>query len=125
MAKDKPKILVVEDSVEVYDLISRVVKGMGYDVKVVTTGKEAVVSVMAKKPDLILLDLGLPKINGADVLRRIKNIDKNISVIVITAYPDSDMAKDAIKQGVSDFVPKPFDINNLKRRITKALKSKS
>jgi len=124
MGKTNSQILIVEDDVEVYDLLSRVLKSMGYEnIKIAATGKDAVVKVMAEKPDLVLLDLGLPKIDGAAVLRRIKNIYENIPVIIITAFPDSDIAKEARKQGVSGFIAKPFDVNDLKQRIIKVLEA--
>lgn len=124
MGKTNSQILIVDDDVEVYDLLFRILKSMGYEnIKIATTGKDAVVKVMAEKPDLVLLDLGLPEIDGAAVLRRIKNIYENIPVIVITAFPDSDIAKEARKQGVSDFIAKPFDVNDLKQRIIKVLEA--
>jgi len=122
MAENNPRILIVEDSVRVSDLISRILEDMGYkNIRIATTGKDAVIEAKAKKPDLVLLDLGLPDIHSGEVLRRIKSIDKNIPVIIVTAYPYSMEAKEIQGQEIADFITKPFDINDFKKRITKVL----
>ncbi|MCK4353317.1 response regulator [candidate division WOR-3 bacterium] len=122
MTKNNYHILIAENDFEVSNLATMILKDMNYEnVRIATTGKDAVIDVMEEKPDLVLLGLKLPKVDGADVLRRIKNIDKNIPVIIITGYPDSDIARTVLKQGVFAFVTKPFKINEFKQNIIKAL----
>jgi len=119
--KKKPIILVVDDEKIVLELFQRILKKKEYTVLTANNDKEALESVEKEKPDLVILDLQLPGINGIEVLRRIKKIDENIEVIVITGYGTIKTVKTAMKLGAYDYITKPLAINYLSSLIKKAL----
>ena len=119
--KKKPIILVVDDEKIVLELFWRILKKKEYTVLTANNDKEALELVEKEKPDLVILDLQLPGINGIEVLRRIKKIDENIEVIVITGYGTKKTVKTAMKLGAYDYITKPLAINYLSSLIKKAL----
>lgn len=78
------------------------------------SGEEALKIIQSDNIKLVLLDIKLPDMDGIEVLRRIKKINKNISVIMITAFREGRAAQDAIREGASDYILKPFDLAYLK-----------
>ena len=105
------KILVVDDDKTVRGFLELFLKTKGFaDVVSAENGEDAVKIVEKENVKLILLDVMLPGMNGVEVLRKIKAINKNISVIMITGYPDEEKAKEAIREGVYDYIIKPFDL---------------
>ncbi len=123
--KRNPTILVVDDEKGVYDLFHRILKKNGYTVLVAKDGKEALELVDKKSPDLVILDLKLPDMNGIQVLRRLKKINENIEVIMITGYGTMKTARMAMSLGAYDYITKPFDINYIKALIKDALSTDS
>jgi len=105
------KILVVDDDKTVRGFLELFLKTKGFaDVVSAENGEDAVKIVEKENVKLILLDVMLPGMNGVEVLRKIKAINKDISVIMITGYPDEEKAKEAIREGVYDYIIKPFDL---------------
>ncbi|MEA3432484.1 MAG: response regulator, partial [candidate division WOR-3 bacterium] len=81
------------------------------------TGKEAILKVQEDIPNVVLLDLRLPDMDGREVLLKIKEINKDIPVIIITGYADLEIARNILKEGACDFVVKPFDLNYLETSV--------
>lgn len=109
--KAENKILVVDDDKSVRGFLELFLKTKGYaNVLTAENGEDAVKIVEKENVKLILLDVMLPGINGIEVLRRVKAINKDVNVIMITGYPDETKAKEAIKEGVYDYIIKPFDL---------------
>lgn len=105
------KILVVDDDKSVRYFLDLFLKKKGYqNVQSVETGQEALDIIKKEEVNLVLLDVRLPDLNGVEVLRRIKQINEQIPVIMITAYPEEEKAKEAIKEGAYDYIVKPFDL---------------
>lgn len=105
------KIMVVDDDKSVRGFLELFLKTKGFaDIQTAETGEEAIKIVEKEDVKLILLDVMLPGMNGLEALRKIKSIKKDISVIMITGYPDEEKAKEAIKEGVYDYIIKPFDL---------------
>lgn len=105
------KILVVDDDKTVRGFLELFLKTKGFaNVVSAENGEDAVKIVEKENVKLILLDVMLPGMNGVEVLRKIKAINKDISVIMITGYPDEEKAKEAIREGVYDYIIKPFDL---------------
>ena len=105
------KILVVDDDKTVRGFLELFLKTKGFaNIVSAENGEDAVKIVEKENVKLILLDVMLPGMNGVEVLRKIKAINKNISVIMITGYPDEEKAKEAIREGVYDYIIKPFDL---------------
>jgi DNA-binding NtrC family response regulator len=106
-------ILIVDDEPGVLESF-RIILEDDYDLFLATTGKEALKIVMDKEVGLVLLDILMPEMDGIEVLRKIKEIDDSIPVIMITASKDIEMAVKAMKSGAYDYITKPFDLHYLK-----------
>lgn len=119
--KGKPTILVVDDEKGVSELFHRILKEDEYTVLTANSGKEALELVEKKSPDLVILDLKLPDMNGIQVLHRLKKINENIEVIIITGYGTIKTARMAMRLKAYDYITKPFDINYIKALIKDAL----
>lgn len=111
------KILVVDDEVWACDPIKRFLEKKGYDVTVAHNGEDALEKVKNEKPDLMLLDIRMPGMDGMEALRRIREFDKDVGIIMVTAVKDEGMAKDAIKKGADEYVTKPIDLNHLETTV--------
>lgn len=125
-AGKKYKILIVEDNQENIDLLYYFLSPQGYDLTSVMDGQEAIKAVESEKPDLILLDIMLPKLDGFAVCERLKkdNDTKSIPIIMLTALKD---LKDKIKSlevGADDFISKPFENVELLARVKSLLRLK-
>lgn len=118
------KILIVDDDLDFQFTISNVLKEEKYEVAVVDNGKRAIKTVQKDPPDIVLLDIRLHDKNGIKVLEKIKKIDKNLIVIMITGYGGVEEAVRSMKLGAVDYITKPFDNRDLVHRIQKALQTK-
>ncbi len=116
------KVLIVDDESSVREGVSFGLK-RHYRVDVAATGEEALESVRSAPPDLVLLDIGLPGIDGVEALRQIKKIDPHIMVIMITAYDDIDTVISAMKYGAHDYITKPIRMDALKFAIGNVLET--
>lgn len=120
---DKKTILIVEDEPDILRLTSIRLKKLGYDVIMAIDGKEALDAIRSKRPDLVLLDLILPVMNGADVCKKTKNDEKlkHIPIILFTAHSDSMTAEKARKLGADDYIVKPFESDELTEKAERIL----
>ena len=118
------KILVVDDEIEICNLFAKVLAEEGYKVSTACNGKEALKKVGEEEPDLVLLDIIMPEMDGMEALAAIKKFSKNIQVIMITAYGTIDTVIKAAELGAYDYVTKPFDLEKAKGIIRKALKER-
>jgi len=121
----KPSILVVDDDEVMRDTLSDVLKKRGYEVSLATSGSGALSAIKKTIIDLVLLDMKLPDIDGLEVLRRIKEFDTEILVIMMTAYSDVQTAVSAMKSGAYHYINKPFELEELRLLIEKGLETKS
>jgi DNA-binding NtrC family response regulator len=124
MVAIKPNILIVDDDEVMCHTLSDVLKKMSYEVTSVQTGRNTLDTLQERIYDLILLDIRLPDMNGLEVLKQIREIDSGPFVIVMTAYADVQTAVKAMKTGAYDYINKPFEIDELKIVIKKALETK-
>lgn len=115
------KILVVDDEVSICELIKLNLEFEGYKVEMAFDGQEALDKVDTFKPDLVILDIMLPKINGYDVCRKI-NSDKSIPVILLTAKTDIIDRVLGLELGADDYITKPFDSRELLARVKALLR---
>jgi len=118
------RILIVDDDGDFLFPVSNVLKDEGYEVIAASNGKEAIKIFKYHSPDLVLLDIKLPDMNGIKMLEEIKNIEKDLIVIMITGYGGIDEAVKAMKLGAFDFLRKPFDNRELVMRVKKALQTR-
>jgi len=110
VTKEKsPNILVIDDDQVILDLLGKVLKKLGFQVALVKNGKEAVNLVRITTPDVILLDIIMPEMDGIAVLKEIKAFDPDIEVILITGFASLDSAVEALRYGAFDYIQKPFN----------------
>ncbi|MDW7645317.1 MAG: sigma-54 dependent transcriptional regulator [Desulfuromonadales bacterium] len=119
----KYKILVVDDEHLIRWSLEQNLRKQGYDVGTAASGEEALKAVQDDAPDLILLDIQLPGINGLDVLQKVKELDDEIIVIMVTALGVLETAVQAMRMGAFDYVNKPFNLDELAIVINKALET--
>ncbi len=117
------RILVVDDEFLIRWSLQQDLGKEGYDVLVAESGEEALRMVEADSPDLVLLDIHLPGLDGIKVLERIKTDDPEVPVIMITAYGLVESAVAAMRLGAFDYINKPFNLDDVKLSIRKALET--
>lgn len=118
------RILIIDDEIIIRKLFKRLLAGDEYKVLTASNGKKGVEIAKNEKLDLVVLDLKMPEMDGIETLKRIKEINKNIRVIIITAFGTIQSASDALNLGVDDFISKPFDIAKIRTTIKNVLKMK-
>ncbi len=109
-------ILVVEDDAPVRNLIGTTLKTHGYDYITATNGENAVMQASSNNPNIVLLDLGLPDIDGVDVIKKIRTWSQ-MPIIVISARAEDQDKIDALDAGADDYLTKPFSVQELLARI--------
>jgi diguanylate cyclase (GGDEF)-like protein len=117
----KGKILVVDDAPDTLEIIQKLLHYEGYDVTTVSTGEEGVKKVEEERPDVVLMDINLPGIDGTEALRRIRIINPYQCVVILTAFATVDNAVYALKEGAFDFVKKPFENEHLIHIVNQCL----
>ncbi len=118
------RVLVVDDD-EILQRTLRInLRARGHEVLLAATGKQALTSMLADQPELVLLDLGLPDLDGVEVLRRIRHRSA-VPVIVLSARQEADDKVEALDEGADDYVSKPFSMDELMARVRVALRRTS
>ncbi|MGH7543611.1 MAG: response regulator, partial [Gemmatimonadota bacterium] len=115
------RILIVDDEEPVLDILSEYFAGQGYAVRTAASGAEAIAAVGRERPDLVLLDVRMPDMDGVEVLRRLRAADGDLAVIMVTANEDLGLARETLKIGAFDYVAKPFDFRYLDRTVAAGL----
>jgi two-component system KDP operon response regulator KdpE len=116
-----PKILVVDDEPPIRKLLRMGLTSQGYDVLEAANGNAAL-ELLAKKPALVILDLGLPDIDGHDLLRRIRHRQESLPIIVLSSRGDEAGKVAALDLGADDYVTKPFGMEELFARMRAAMR---
>jgi two-component system, NtrC family, response regulator PilR len=117
----KPSVLLVDDETSMLELLRMLLKDEGYALRTASSVEEARSQLAAERPDLVLCDILMPDGNGLDLLKEIKQEDAHTAVVMMTAYTSTKAAIEAMKLGAYDYVSKPFDNDELKVVIQKAL----
>lgn len=113
----KARILVVDDDNECAELIKKYLSRRGYEVENASSGEEAILKINIARPDVVLLDIYMPGADGMLILKNIKEIDKNIIVIMATGAEDERLTGTALKLGASGYLIKPFSLEKLEAII--------
>jgi two-component system response regulator AtoC len=116
-------ILIVDDDKDMQSTLTEILKDEGYEVIAVGDGEHALKEVTRKVPNLVLLDIMLPGIDGLEILEGMRKIDKDLLIIMLTAYGDIKGAVKAVKLGAFDYITKPFNNKELIITIKNALHS--
>ncbi|MEK4248821.1 MULTISPECIES: response regulator [Paenibacillus] len=122
---DKQKVLIVDDQNGIRLLLMEVFNSEGYHTTQASNGKVALEIVRSERPDLVLLDMKIPGMDGLEILKHIKAIDPTITVIMMTAYGELDMINQATELGAVKHFTKPFDIDELRIEVNYQLKTRS
>uniref|UniRef100_A0A7C4Y780 Sigma-54-dependent Fis family transcriptional regulator n=1 Tax=Caldisericum exile TaxID=693075 RepID=A0A7C4Y780_9BACT len=120
----KHRILVADDEENIRMLLNETLKDENYEVVLVNNGKDAVEEVKKSDFDCVLMDIRMPVLDGMEAFLKIREIRNNLPVIFLTAYGSSELAIKAMKKGAYDYLTKPFDIEELKIKIKKAIELK-
>lgn len=118
---NKPMILIVEDDAAVRNLISTTLKMQNYKFHVATTGSQALLEAVSNQPDIMLLDLGLPDMDGVEIITKVRSWS-NMPIIVISARCEDRDKIEALDLGADDYLTKPFSIDELMARIRVAIR---
>jgi two-component system response regulator (stage 0 sporulation protein F) len=118
------KILVVDDQLGIRRLLFDIFKEDQHEVEMAADGEEALRLLISFKPDLILMDMKMPGMNGIETLKQIRALDRRVAVIMMTAYGEDIQAMEQSKDlGILYYIDKPFDLFKLRERVREILNS--
>jgi DNA-binding NtrC family response regulator len=107
------RILVVDDEIEACNALKDFLTMKGYDVDTALDGPTALEKVKQSRPHIVLLDMIMPGMGGIEVLKKIKKVDPEIGIIMVTVVTDHEQAKETLALGAYDYITKPVDLNYL------------
>ena len=113
----KDKILVIDDEASVCSLLKDFLIKKGYEVATATSAREGIEKLKTERPKVILLDIRMPEMSGVEAIKRIREIDENVGIIMATAVMDEKIAQETVRLGASDYILKPFDLEYLERSL--------
>jgi two-component system, NtrC family, response regulator PilR len=124
MKKHKGKILIVEDEKSMRDVLKILLEEEAHEVTTASDGLEGLLSLDKDIFDLVITDIKMPKADGFNILKKVKEISPDTIVIMITAFSNTETAIEAMKLGAYDYISKPFNINELRLKVRKAIEKK-
>ncbi len=127
MSNEKSRLLIIEDDKDIADMLNAFFRVQGYEVFISNWGEDGIRAVSTVKPELILLDIRLPDIDGYEVARRLRNDRRTSSVPIIFLTEKRDRADrlQGLEIGADDYITKPFDVQELRLRVRNAIKRAS
>ena len=121
--KGKVDILIVDDQAGIRNLLSVVLEEDNYKIATAANGEEGVRLAADLQPELVLMDIKMPVMDGIEALKRIRSVNKNVKIIIMTAYGEANAVKNLLKYGCTGYIMKPFDIIKLKQYLYNLLRS--
>lgn len=121
----KVDILIVDDQAGIRNLLSVVLEEDNYRVATAANGEEGVRLAADLQPELVLMDIKMPVMDGIEALKRIRSFDQNVKIVIMTAYGEANAVKSLLKYGCTGYIMKPFDIIKLKQYLYNLLSSES
>ncbi len=118
------KVFVVDDDLDNLKSMERVLSALGLVPRAFSSPSEALAALAEDLPDLVITDMKMPEMDGMEVIRRVREIDSSIPVIVLTAFGSIGGAVEAVKEGAADYIQKPVDIEGLKGVLIKAVRTR-
>lgn len=116
----RPKILICDDETGVRESL-KLILSQDYDLDFAEGGQDALEKIAAISPDLVLLDIKMPKLHGLEILKQLKSARPGMPVIVVTGYQSVEIAQQAFRDGAADYIPKPFDSQKILKSVKNAL----
>ncbi len=111
------KILVVDDEKGITEMVAKFLESMGHEAITAQSGSEAIEKVTQEEPQIVLLDIRMPGMDGIETLKKIKALDPKIGVVMITAVSDEVTAKECMDLGAFDYITKPISLDYLERVV--------
>ena len=124
MLPEKKQVLIVDDEPNLRKILSAQLSRDGYDVLTAEDGEQGLALLRDHHIDLVVTDLKMPKVDGMTLLKKALEEEPELPVVLITAHGSIDTAVEALKSGAFDFVTKPFDKDEVRQIVTKALKTR-
>jgi DNA-binding NtrC family response regulator len=118
------RVLVIDDDAAIRELLETVLQKDGYEVHTLDDSTRADTKVREGKYHLVLLDIMMPNQDGLETLKRIRKIDRDLAVVMITGYPSLDTAVQSMKLDALDYLRKPFTVEELRAVVDRVLKKK-
>jgi len=109
------KVLIVDDEPQAVELLEEFLTAKGYAVVGASGGEEALRKLKEERPHLMLLDIRMPVMGGLEVLRRAREIDREVGIVMVTAVNEESMGREALRMGAYDYITKPLDLDYLER----------
>ena len=119
------RVLLVDDDEGIRDALAEFLDTLGFGVVTAENGQEALNKFSKGDIEIILADLMMPKIDGMELLKRIREVDEDVIFLMITGHPSIGTAVESINRGADDYITKPFHLEDVKLRIEKALEKRS
>lgn len=120
----KMKILLVEDEIDLNNVVTKYLKKNGYSIDSIFDGEEALDYLRYGEYDLVILDIMMPKVNGFEVIKELRNNGDNTAILMLTARDSADDKVKGLDLGADDYIVKPFDFNELLARIRAVVRRK-
>src|ERR1700756_246231 len=124
MLPERKQVLIVDDEPNLRKILSAQLSRDGYEVMTADDGEQGLAMLKDHHIDLVITDLKMPKVDGMTLLRKALEDDPELPVVLITAHGTIDTAVEALKSGAFDFVTKPFDKDEVRQIVAKALKTR-
>jgi len=107
------KIMVIDDEPAVCNTLKKFLTKKGYEVITVLSGQEAIEKVKEERPKIILLDIRMPRMDGVETLKRIREIDKEAGIVMVTAVKEDEIGRKCLELGAYDYITKPIGLEYL------------
>ena len=124
MLPEKKQVLIVDDEPNLRKILSAQLSRDGYEVMTAEDGEQGLALLKEHHIDLVITDLKMPKVDGMTLLKRALELEPELPIVLITAHGTIDTAVEALKSGAFDFVTKPFDKDEVRQIVAKALKTR-
>jgi DNA-binding response OmpR family regulator len=117
-------ILIIDDDRDICEYMKTLLEATGYSVSTLSDPTLAEEAVRNNEYHLLIIDLMMPKMDGIELIKCIRKIDSDVAIIVFTGYPSVETAVDALKLSVSDYIKKPFDVDEFRDKVSEVLRRK-
>jgi len=118
------KILIIDDDKDICEYMHLLLTQSGYDVTALTSPRQGLDALREEEFHVVILDIMMPELNGMEVLEEIRRFDTDIAIIIFTGYPSVDTAVMSMKYNVSDYIKKPFDVDEFNKTLENILRDK-
>lgn len=118
------KILIVDDDRDICEYVQMLLEQHNYRVDALTDPTKVIDTLREQHYHMVILDLMMPKLSGIELLNQIRDMDDDVAIVVFTAHPSVDSAVASLQQNVSDYVKKPFDVDEFAQKIERILRKK-